>query len=157
MQNKPHTHGHGAHAHIHGHGSLAEKADDHGHTHEGSADDHNHVHDGHADGCGARAPGHAKNGKTGNVFWGLFILMVLCPCQPLIPILMYPASTYNMFALVAVTLSFAVCTIATMLTVTYLGLKGVRFIKLDRLERYSHVIAGAAILLCGVAVRMLPS
>jgi sulfite exporter TauE/SafE len=110
---------------------------------------------------------HAENGeghghsvadgkKSTNVFWGLFILLVLGPCEPLIPLVMYPAVTQNTFALISVTASFAVCTIATMLLATYLGLKGIRFLKMDKLERYSHALAGSAILACGIAVLALP-
>ena len=103
---------------------------------------------------------HHKNGedhehgakKSANVLWGLFILFVLGPCEPLIPILMYPAATHNTFALVAVTATFAVCTISTMLLMTFLGLKGVRLLKLNKLERYAHALAGSALILCGVAI-----
>jgi len=102
--------------------------------------------------------GHKHEGRNNmtNAFWGLFILFVFGPCEPLIPIIMYPATTQNTFALVTVTLSFAACTIATMLVVTFIGLKGVRLIKIDKLERFSHALAGGAILSCGLAVLLLP-
>ena len=100
---------------------------------------------------------HAADGKKStNVFWGLFILLVLGPCEPLIPLLMYPAATQNTFALISVTASFAVCTIATMLLATLLGIKGIRMLKVDKLERYAHALAGSAILACGIAVLALP-
>ncbi|MCL2678626.1 MAG: hypothetical protein FWE85_06200, partial [Clostridiales bacterium] len=99
----------------------------------------------------------ADNGKRSrNVFWGLFILLVLGPCEPLIPLVMYPAVTHSTFALISVTVSFAVCTIATMLLATFLGLKGIRLLKLNQLERYSHALAGCAVLMCGIAVWALP-
>ena len=94
--------------------------------------------------------------KTNNVLWGLFIFFVLGPCEPLIPLLMYPAATMNIFTLALVTVSFSAVTIGVMLLMTLLGIKGLQFIKLDRLERYAHALAGSAILLCGVFVLVLP-
>lgn len=99
---------------------------------------------------------HAKGRKSANGFWGLFILFVLGPCEPLIPILMYPAATENTFAVILVTAAFAVCTIATMLLMTILGLKSISLFKGFKLERYSHALAGAAILICGISLYALP-
>ena len=108
----------------------------------------------------AEAIGHAHDEhdakKSANVFWGLFVLLVLGPCEPLIPILMYPAATHDTFALVSVTSSFALCTIATMLLMTFLGVRGVQLLKFDKLERYGHTLAGSAILLCGISLLLLP-
>jgi len=94
--------------------------------------------------------------KTGSVFWGLFIFFVLGPCEPLIPLLMYPAATMNIFMLVLVTVSFSVITIGVMLLMTLLGIKGFQLLKINRLERYAHALAGSAILLCGLSVLLLP-
>ena len=98
----------------------------------------------------------ADSKKSGGVLWGLFIIFVLGPCEPLIPILMYPAATYNTFALIAVTACFAVFTIGTMLMMTVLGLKGISFLKVGKLEHYAHALAGFAVLLCGISVLALP-
>ena len=97
-----------------------------------------------------------KTKKTGNVFWGLFIFFVLGPCEPLIPLLMYPAATMNIFTLVLVTVSFSVFTIGTMLIMTLLGIKGFQLLKAEKLERYAHALAGSAILVCGISVLLLP-
>ncbi|MCL2186934.1 MAG: sulfite exporter TauE/SafE family protein [Treponema sp.] len=97
-----------------------------------------------------------KNTKKSKVFWGLFIFFVLGPCEPLIPILMYPAATMNIFTLVLVTVSFSVCTIAVMLLMTILGVKGFRLLKLNKLDKYTHALAGGAVLLCGLFVLVLP-
>jgi len=105
-----------------------------------------HEHGGH----------HPDSKRSKNVFWGLFILLVLGPCEPLIPIIMYPAAMHNTFMLVSVTLSFAFFTIATMLLMTFLGLKGVRMFKFNKLEKYSHVLAGSSVLACGILVLALP-
>ena len=112
------------------------------HVHAKDSDDH--VHSKH------------QSKTSVNSFWGLFILLVLGPCEPLIPILMYPAATLNTFALVSVVLSFSLCTIATMLVMTFLGVKGVQLLKFEKIGRYAHVMAGSAILICGISVWALP-
>jgi len=101
---------------------------------------------------------HSKHQSKSSVnsMWGLFILLVLGPCEPLIPILMYPAATLNTFVLVLVVGSFSLCTIATMLVMTFLGVRGIQLLKIEKLNRYAHVMAGSAILLCGISVWALP-
>ena len=111
-----------------------------------------HIHSGNSENHGH----NMQDRKKYNVFWGLFILFVLGPCEPLIPILMYPAASRDIFTLVLVTVSFALCTIATMLLAVFLGLKSISLIKTNRLEKYSHALAGAAVFLCGICILVLP-
>lgn len=92
--------------------------------------------------------------KGRNVFWGLFILLVLGPCEPLIPILMYPAIDHNWLVVAAVTSVFGLCTIATMMGATYIGLKGVNLLPLRSMERYAHCLAGVAVFMCGIMLLM---
>jgi hypothetical protein len=94
--------------------------------------------------------------RPANVFWGLFILFILGPCEPLIPILMYPAAVHNIFALMLVTACFATVTITTMALMTFLGIRGIRLLKINALEHYSHALAGLAVLVCGVSLWALP-
>ena len=107
------------------------------HSHSYSDDDHQHD-------------------KKRNAFWGLFIFFVLGPCEPLIPLLMYPAAAMNISTLVLVTVIFAVFTIGVMLLMTLLGLKGFQLIKADKLEKYAHALAGGAVMICGISVLLLP-
>ena len=123
------------HTHVHKH------SDGHAHTHHHSHHhEHSHVHDTRE---GSLTP------------WALFIIFVLGPCEPLIPILMYPAATSSLGGLFLVTIIFAVVTIATMLLLVTLAQRGVQLIPMKRIERYSHVIAGVAILGSGLAIRFL--
>lgn len=87
--------------------------------------------------------------------WILFTIFVLGPCEPLIPILMYPAALKSISGLVFVTLVFAIVTIGTMMAVVLIGTASVHKLKGVRLERYMHAVSGAMILLCGVAIRFL--
>jgi sulfite exporter TauE/SafE len=85
--------------------------------------------------------------------WALFIVFVLGPCEPLIPLLLYPAATSSLAGTVVVIGVFAATTIGTMLGLVLLGAAGVRHVHVGVLERYSHALAGAAILACGLAIR----
>ena len=87
--------------------------------------------------------------------WVLFTIFVFGPCEPLIPILMYPAAKNSLFGLLVVTSVFAATTIGTMLAAVLLARGGVGFFRSPSLQRYSHAIAGATILLCGLAIELL--
>ncbi len=87
--------------------------------------------------------------------WALFIAFLLGPCEPLIPVLMYPAATFDAAAVALVAGVFAAVTLATMLGVVLLGSAGVALLPLDGLERYGHAMAGGTIALCGIGIRFL--
>jgi nickel/cobalt exporter len=87
--------------------------------------------------------------------WILFTVFVLGPCEPLIPLLMYPAAKTHLMAVVLVTLVFALSTIGTMMVVVQLTLKGINFLPMKMFEKYMHAIAGAAICLSGLAIVFL--
>lgn len=87
--------------------------------------------------------------------WILFIIFVLGPCEPLIPILMYPAAEINISGLIFVTSVFAVTTILTMQAVVFVTLRGINLVPLGKAERYTHLLAGAMILLSGVGIQFL--
>lgn len=128
IRNRPHTH---LHAHTAG------SAHSHEHTH---GDRHLHPH---TDGGKSITP------------WALFTIFVFGPCEPLIPILMYPAATEAMWGVALVTGIFAAVTIGTMLAVVLVWAFGLSLLPTRRLERYSHALAGAAILLCGASIQFL--
>ena len=87
--------------------------------------------------------------------WALFVVFILGPCEPLIPVLMYPASQHSVAGTVAVVLAFAAATIATMLAVVYLAMRGIERLPLGTAERYSHALAGLMIFVSGLAVQFL--
>ena len=120
----------------------------HLHVHEdGHAHAHLHTHSGRH--------GHLHEGKGQVTPWVLFIIFVLGPCEPLIPLLMYPAATHHWAAVVGVTAVFGTTTVLTMLTIVGLLTRGLLMIKTGGLERYSHALAGAIIALSGLAIKFL--
>lgn len=140
---------HRPHRHLHLHAEDGEHGhdDEHEHGHE-PGHEHEHIH------IGVHSHAHDLSGKKLTP-WVLFVIFVLGPCEPLIPILMYPAARQSTAGLVFVTAVFGIVTIATMLTVVLLASWGIGFARLGRLERYTHALAGAAILLSGVAIQFL--
>ncbi len=88
-------------------------------------------------------------------FWVLFLIFVFGPCEPLIPILMYPAAELNTFAIVVISGVFALTTISTMMVITFLTLKGISLVRLHRLESYQHILAGLTLLISGAGIIFL--
>ncbi|MFW3145993.1 MAG: sulfite exporter TauE/SafE family protein [Thermoplasmatota archaeon] len=96
-----------------------------------------------------------KDKKKQMTVWVLFTIFVLGPCEPLIPLLMYPAYERSLIGVIFVATIFSIATIGTMLfMVIYisLGLKRLRF---EKLEHWTHAIAGAVILLSGLGIQFL--
>lgn len=144
VRDRPHTH-----AHVHADGTV------HAHEHTHAAE-HLHVHD------------HARNaegagGKRSLTPWVLFTIFLFGPCEPLIPLLMYPAAQGRFVDVVIVSFLFAVATIGTMSVIVFGVCFGAERIpsrlraSLVRsgggMQRYVHAIAGCVVLVCGLAIK----
>lgn len=123
------------HAHIHTHSNGT--AHEHEHDHFSG---HSHIH---------------LSDRKNLTPWILFLIFVLGPCEPLIPILMYPAAENNVSGVILVSLLFSAVTIATMMTVVLTFRLGLSRFNLKPLERYVNVIAGATIAISGLAIQFL--
>ena len=122
----------------------------HIHVHEdGTYHTHKHRHKNH------HVHVHGETTSRKLTPWILFTIFVLGPCEPLIPILMYPAAENNTAGLLLVTGVFALVTIITMLTVVAVASYGISFLPLGKLEKYTHALAGATIMLSGVGIVFL--
>ena len=126
IRNKPHTH-----LHLHEDGSKHE----HIHSHK---EEHSHIH-----------------GKKNITPWVLFTIFVLGPCEPLIPILMYPSAKNSISGLILITSIFAIVTIATMMSVVYIASLGYKFVSMKKMEKYSHAIAGFIIMFSGLGIQFM--
>jgi sulfite exporter TauE/SafE len=98
---------------------------------------------------------HDAGEKRKLTFWILFAIFVFGPCEPLIPILMVPAAQHNYWAVALISLLFALTTIATMIIVVLLLIKGISMVKLNAFEKYQHVIAGSTLAICGAGIVLL--
>jgi nickel/cobalt transporter (NicO) family protein len=124
------------HSHMHLHPDGSAHLHEHNHHSE-----HLHVHD--------------EEGKANITPWVLFTIFIFGPCEPLIPIVMYPAARNNYVELVIVTGVFSIVTILTMLSVVTIASYGIKVLQMKFFEKYSHVMTGSAILLCGLGMIFL--
>jgi sulfite exporter TauE/SafE len=135
IRNKPHVH-----RHVHVNGTV------HSHEH-GHSGEHVHVHE--------QVEAAAAGAKSASMTpWVLFTIFLFGPCEPLIPLLMYPAAKGSMWGVALVTAVFGLVTITTMTTVVVLSYLAVGSIKFAWLQRYSHAMAGFVVLLCGAAIKV---
>lgn len=128
IRNRPHEHFH-----------LHKNRDGHIHSHKHTGD-YSHIH----------------NSKFRNLTpWILFTIFIFGPCEPLIPLVMYPAAKGNMITVVMVASIFGLTTIATMLCIVLASFYGLSSLPLRKIEKYSHALAGLTIFLCGGAIKFL--
>jgi len=128
IKNRKHTHTHfhiGGEAHVHEH--------DHHH-------DHAHIH---------------EKEVINTTPWILFLIFIFGPCEPLIPLVMYPAAQNNIYGAVVVSVLFSVVTIGTMMSIVLAFKLGLSKINLKPLEKYVNLMAGTMILLTGLAIQFL--
>ncbi len=129
FRNRPHTH-------VHVHDGTVPHEHPHGHDEE-----HVHVHD--------------RPGKRSITPWVLFAIFVFGPCEPLIPLVMFPAAKHSLAGVCWVTLAFGATTIFTMLAIIGAVSMGLMRVKIAFAERWSHAMAGGIILASGLCVRFL--
>lgn len=84
--------------------------------------------------------------------WVMFIIFLLGPCEPMIPLLYFPALKNNGMLMVTLIVLYTIVTLFTMLLMVTIGYKGYRFFKLEKAEKYMHLVAGFTILLCGAGM-----
>ena len=84
--------------------------------------------------------------------WVMFIIFLLGPCEPMIPLLFFPAAQHsvsNMFLLIAVYTFF---TLATMLAMVVFWYYSISFFKTEKLEKYLHPLSGLTLFICGIGM-----
>ncbi len=129
--------------------ALRNRPHKHRHIHQEDSHTHRHIH------TKEHMHVHKEKSTLSLTPWILFIIFVFGPCEPLIPILMYPAAKNSLFGLVLVTGIFGVVTIVTMLSIVLISSLGVNLLPMGRWERYTHTLAGGTISLCGMAILFL--
>jgi nickel/cobalt transporter (NicO) family protein len=123
------------HAHSHYHPGGNKHVHEHNHFEE-----HSHVH---------------ETDMVKTTPWILFLIFIFGPCEPLIPLIMYPASENNIQGAVMVSLLFSAVTISTMMGIVLAFKLGLSKINLKPVEKYSNLIAGAMIFFSGIAIQFL--
>jgi nickel/cobalt exporter len=123
--------------HSHSHFHLNSGVHSHEHNHH---NEHAHIH---------------ESDVVKTTPWILFLIFVFGPCEPLIPVLMYPASDNNITGAITVSILFSIVTIATMISIVLAFKLGLSRMNLKPVEKYSNLIAGAMIFFSGIAIQFL--
>ena len=84
--------------------------------------------------------------------WILFVIFVMGPSEPLLPLLFYPAAQQSVPGIIMLIVTFTLFTILTMIVMVLLGYYGFSLMKPVATERYMAAISGAAVTLCGAGM-----
>ena len=136
IKNKPHTHAHfhlNGNKHVHEHTHFMEHA--HPHTHDNTETN------------------EKKSDYKNLTPWVLFVIFLMGPVEPLIPLIMLPGIHHSTEGVACVVSSFSIIHITTMTTIVLLMTTGLQFVKFEKIERYMHTLAGLAIFFSGVAIQ----
>ena len=87
--------------------------------------------------------------------WALFIVFVLGPCEPLIPLMVVPGIAGDWLTVAAVVGVFGLLTVAVMLLTVAAAYSGVGLLAGSRLTRHADVAAGLVVAASGAAVLWL--
>lgn len=86
--------------------------------------------------------------------WSLFIIFVLGPCEPMIPLIMVPALKMGIASAVQVALVFSLTTIGTMVAIVSAGFYGMEMLPLRGLQKHANTLAGLAVAVSGLAIQL---
>ena len=87
--------------------------------------------------------------------WVMFIIFILGPCEPMIPLLYFPAAKNSWSGMIILIAVYTLVTLLTMVAMVILGYFGIAFVKTEKLERYVHALGGLAIFICGAGMLFL--
>jgi sulfite exporter TauE/SafE len=84
--------------------------------------------------------------------WIMFIVFVLGPCEPLIPLLSFPGAKQSVVGAAILVAVFGFFTLVTMVTLVLLGYYGIGSFKTNKLEKYIDVLAAGSVVVCGAGM-----
>jgi hypothetical protein len=87
--------------------------------------------------------------------WVMFVIFLLGPCEPMIPLLYYPAAKGSWWGTLVLIGVYTFFTLVTMLVMVIFGYYGVSFLNVRSATRYVHALGGLTIFICGVGMVFL--
>jgi hypothetical protein len=87
--------------------------------------------------------------------WVMFLIFVLGPCEPMIPLLYFPAAKNSLPGMLLLIVVYTIFTLAVMLIMVISGYYGLGFLKIEKLEKFVHALGGVTILICGAGMVFL--
>ena len=126
--------------------AIRNRPHSHWHTHaDGTVHRHQHVH------RAEHAHPHESPGRKLTP-WLLFLVLVLGPCEALIPLLMVPAAQGSWSGVALVAAVFALATLGAMLAAVWLGSLGLARLRFRPAPHHAHTLAGLTMVACGAAI-----
>lgn len=87
--------------------------------------------------------------------WVMFLIFVLGPCEPMIPLLYFPAAKHSLSGMILLIIVYTICTLAAMLIMVTTGYFGFGFLQTEKLEKWVHALGGLTIFICGTGMVFL--
>ena len=85
----------------------------------------------------------------------MFLIFVLGPCEPMIPLLYFPAAKNSFIGMMLLIIVYTLFTLAIVLLMVVPGYRGFVFFKTEKLEQYVHALGGVTIFICGAGMVFL--
>lgn len=87
--------------------------------------------------------------------WVMFIIFLLGPCEPMIPLLYFPGVKNSFSGIIILVTVYTCFTLFSMVGMVSAGFYGFTFINTTKIERYMHAIGGLTISICGIGMVFL--
>jgi len=84
--------------------------------------------------------------------WVMFLVFLLGPCEPMIPLLYFPAAKNSWGVMMILVTVYTFFTLLTMLVMVLVGYYGLGFFKFQKLEKHLHTLGGLSVLICGLGM-----
>ena len=84
--------------------------------------------------------------------WVMFVIFVLGPCEPMIPLLYIPAVKNSWYGMLLLIIIYTFFTLVIMIGMVVSGYYGSSIIKIQKLEPYTHALGGFTIFICGAGM-----
>ena len=85
----------------------------------------------------------------------MFIIFVLGPCEPMIPLLYFPAAQDSWGGMLLLIVVYGFITLLTMSAMVLLGYYSSQKLATTKLERWMHALCGFTIFVCGIGMLWL--
>jgi len=87
--------------------------------------------------------------------WVMFIIFLLGPCEPMVPLLYFPAAKNSFYGMLLLIVVYTLFTLITMVMMVTMGYYGVSFLNANKLEKYMHALGGLTIFICGAGMILM--
>ncbi|KAB1157561.1 hypothetical protein [Flavobacterium luteum] len=84
--------------------------------------------------------------------WVMFIIFLLGPCEPMIPLLFFPAAQHSWQDMLILIIVYTTFTLVTMIVMVFLGYYSISLFNTEKLEKHMHTLGGLTVFICGAGM-----